>query len=136
MNARQMKKRLKKQIKHLEYDNDLMRHIIDNNEDMKALYLEATKPVIGEVLQYPTQIYHVKIPIYLYQQQGATAFQNRILLNYAKNEAERKLFEAIKPSIDIKIFESTLDEPACVCASIIAGMPKAESEEMDDHNKL
>ena len=126
MNARQMKKQLKKQIKHLEYDNDLMRHIIDSNEEMKSLYLDAKKPVICEVLQYPTQIYHVKIPIYLYQQQGASAFQNRILLNYAKQEAERKLFEAIKPSIDIKVFEPTIHEPACVCASIIAGMPKGD----------
>lgn len=126
MNARQMKKQLKKQIKHLEYDNELMRRIIDNNEEMKSLYLEAKKPVICEVQQYPTQIYHVKIPIYLYQQQGATAFENIVLLNYAKQEAERKLFEAIKPSIDFKFFEPNGYEPACVCASIIAGMPKGD----------
>ena len=124
MNARQVKKQLKKQIKHLEYDNDLMRHIIDNNEEMKSLYLKANKPVICEVLQYPTQIYHVKIPIY--PQRGATGFQNTLMLNCAKDEAERKLFEAIKSAIDIKIFEPTAYEPACIEASIIAGTPKGD----------
>lgn len=38
MNARQSKKRLKKQIYRLAYDNKLMREIIDNSPEMAELY--------------------------------------------------------------------------------------------------
>lgn len=45
MNARQMKKNLKKQIRRLKSDNDLMRRIIADSPSMQGLYDAFNKPV-------------------------------------------------------------------------------------------
>lgn len=45
MNARQAKKRLKKEIAKLKSDNDLMFRIISNSQEMSELYDAYTKPV-------------------------------------------------------------------------------------------
>ena len=45
MNARQAKKRLKKEISRLKRDNALMRSIIDDSEAMSDLYNRFTEPV-------------------------------------------------------------------------------------------
>lgn len=45
MNARQMKKNLKKQIRRLKSGNDLMRRIIENSHEMQELYYLWNKPL-------------------------------------------------------------------------------------------
>ena len=45
MNARQMKKNLKKQINKLQSDNDLMRNIIADNPSMQETYDRWTQPL-------------------------------------------------------------------------------------------
>lgn len=45
MNARQMKKNLKKQIRRLKSDNDLMRRIIADSPSMQELYNLWNKPL-------------------------------------------------------------------------------------------
>lgn len=45
MNARQMKKKLKRQIHKLESDNDLMRRIIYDNDSMRDLLAYGNQPM-------------------------------------------------------------------------------------------
>ena len=45
MNARQSKKKLKRQIARLESDNDLMRRIIENSPDMAEQYALWSQPL-------------------------------------------------------------------------------------------
>lgn len=56
MNARQMKKKLKMQIERLEFENKIMKQIIDDSPAMAELYNRYTEPVkvvhINNLKQY------------------------------------------------------------------------------------
>lgn len=60
MNARQTKKRLKKQIDKLKSDNDLMRRIIADSPKMQELYDVYTKPLSCTVATMQFQEYRSK----------------------------------------------------------------------------
>lgn len=60
MNARQTKKRLKKQISKLQADNDLMRRIIADSPKMQELYDAYNKPLNATFTRMPLQEYRAK----------------------------------------------------------------------------
>lgn len=60
MNARQMKKSLKKRINRLETDNDLMRSIIANSPKMQKIYDAYNKPLNVTCTTMPFQEYRSK----------------------------------------------------------------------------
>ena len=60
MNARQMKKCLKKQIGKLQSDNDLMRRIIADSPTMQELYDAYNKPLNVTYTTIPFQEYRSK----------------------------------------------------------------------------
>lgn len=60
MNARQTKKRLKKQIDKLQIDNDLMRRIIADSPKMQELYDAYTQPLHVTRTTIPFQEYRSK----------------------------------------------------------------------------
>ncbi len=60
MNARQTKKRLKKQINKLQADNDLMRRIIADSPKMQELYDAYNKPLNVTCTTMPFQEYKSK----------------------------------------------------------------------------
>ena len=93
MNARQTKKRLKKEIDKLKSDNDLMFRIISNSQEMSELYDKYTKPV---------NVIHTTIPFQ--ELKARVAFplveaENKENIKYVKMEIAEKLFESIKDCI-------------------------------------
>ena len=65
MNARQMKKCLKKQVAKLQSDNDLMQRIIADTPEMQYLYDAYNKPFNATLTTLPFQEFNVKrtIPV-------------------------------------------------------------------------
>lgn len=60
MNARQIKKRMKRQIESLESDNDLMKRIIADSSKMQELYDLYNKPVNVQHATMPFQEFRQK----------------------------------------------------------------------------
>ena len=97
MNARQMKKCLKKQINKLQSDNDLMRRIIADSPEMQELYDVYTKPCNVTHTTLPFQEFKVKrmIPVYMADVEG--------IIEHTKQSVAKDLFEGIKENITYEV---------------------------------
>ena len=97
MNARQTKKRLKKQIIKLQSDNYLMRRIIADSPEMQELYDVYNKPLNTTCTTIPFQEFEVKrmIPAYMADVEG--------IIEHTKQSVAKDLFEGIKEYITYKI---------------------------------
>lgn len=115
MNARKMKKRLKKQIDKLKSDNDLMHDVIANSPSMQELYDRWTKPlnVVHSSMRF--QKFKVK-RIVLTRENEVTDI---IEIECAKQLAAKDLLERIKDEITYKV--DTEQGFPTVTASIIVG---------------
>lgn len=93
MNARQMKKCLKKRINRLESDNDLMRRIIADSPTMQELYDLYNKPLNVQHTTMPFQEFKAKrmIPVYMSDVDG--------VIEHTKQAVAKDLFEGIKDNI-------------------------------------
>lgn len=97
MNARQMKKYLKKQIIKLQSDNDLMRRIIADSPEMQALYDVYNKPLNVTHTTLPFQEFKAKriIPVYMADVEG--------IIEHTKQAVAKDLLEDIKENITYEI---------------------------------
>lgn len=98
MNARQMKKCLKKQIIKLQSDNDLMRRIIADSPKMQELYDVYTKPLNVTRTTLPFQEFKARrmLPtIYMEDVEG--------IIEYTKQAVAKDLFEGIKENITYEV---------------------------------
>jgi len=113
MNARQMKKHLKKQIGKLQSDNDLMRRIITDSPTMQELYDLYNKPkfVTHTTMQFQEYRSRRFLPPYRPYDAGFIAL--------FKQSLTKDLFEAIKENITYEI--DTECEAPTITASIFVG---------------
>lgn len=97
MNARQTKKRLKKQIIKLQSDNYLMRRIITDSPEMQELYDAYNKPLNTTCTTIPLQKFEVKrmIPVYMADVEG--------IVEHTKQSVAKDLFEDIKQCITYEV---------------------------------
>lgn len=97
MNARQMKKRLKKQIDKLQSNNDLMRRIIADSPKMQELYDVYTKPLNVTCATMPFREFIAKrmIPVYMSDVEG--------IVEHTKQAVAKDLFEGIKENITYEV---------------------------------
>ena len=97
MNARQTKKRLKKQIIKLQSDNYLMRRIIADSPKMQELYDVYNKPLNTTCTTIPFQKFEVKrtIPAYMTDVEG--------IIEHTKQSVAKDLFEDIKEYITYEV---------------------------------
>ena len=113
MNARQMKKRLKKQIETLQSDNILMHKIIADSPKMQELYDVYTGPLNHTITTMPFQEFRVKrtIPnMYMVYDEA---------IERTKQLAAMDLFEGVKENITYKIHTEL--ESTSIMASIFIG---------------
>jgi hypothetical protein len=98
MNARQMKKRMKKQIDKLQSDNDLMRKIIADSPTMQSLYDAYNRPLN---VTYTT----VKPVRYMLTRRLETYGRvfNPKFIELLKEEIARDLFARLKDDISYEI---------------------------------
>lgn len=113
MNARQVKKKLKKQITKLKFDNDLMRRIIYDSPKMQELYDLYTKPLNVTHTTIPFQEYKVSRVI---PQDKEKVDQ---YLDYLKKEMASDLFAVIEDNIVYTVHADS--SPTTITASIFAG---------------
>ena len=113
MNARQIKKYLKKQIAKLQSDNDLMRRIIADSPKMQELYDVYTKPCNVTHTTLPFQEFKVKrmIPVYMADVEG--------IIEHTKQSVAKDLFEGIKENITYEI--DAEHRPTLITGSIFVG---------------
>lgn len=114
MNARQMKKRLKKQIDKIQSDNRLMRNIIADSPTMQELYDAYNKPlnnVAHTTMQFQEFRAKRMIPI--------SRANDREIIKYIKLEVAEDLFEFIKDGITYEINEE--NELTSITGSIFIG---------------
>ena len=98
MNARQMKKGLKKKIDRLQRDNVLLKDIIVNYPDMKRLYdlyNESPKNVIHTTMRFKEVRANRMMPPYMKDIKG--------IEEHIKEAVAKDLFEDIKGSIAYKV---------------------------------
>lgn len=97
MNARQMKKYLKKRINRLESDNDLMQRIIADSPTMQELYDVYTKPLNATYATLPFQKFKAKriIPLCMADVEG--------IIEHTKQEVAEDLFKGIKDNITYEV---------------------------------
>lgn len=114
MNARQMKKRLKKQIDKIQSDNRLMRNIIADSPTMQELYDAYNKPlnnVAHTTMQFQEFRAERMIPI--------SRANDREIIKYIKLKVAEDLFEFIKDDITYEINEE--NELTSITGSIFIG---------------
>ena len=113
MNARQIKKRLKKQISTLQSDNDLMRRIIADSPKMQELYDLYTKPLNITHTTMSFQEFRVKrkIPTHMAKFEG--------IIEDTQQLVAEDLFKDVKENITYEI--DTEYESTSVTASIFIG---------------
>lgn len=116
MNARQMKKRLKKQIDKLQSDNDLMRRIIADSPTMQELYDAYTKPLNATYTTIPFQEFKVKriIPVYMADVEG--------IIEHTKQAIAKDLFECVKENMTYEV--EAEHRPISITGSIFIGRKK------------
>ena len=97
MNARQRNKVLKKQIKELQSDNDLMKRLIANSPTLQEIYGYYRKPlnVIHSTMNFEQYRSRTMIPNYI--------ANNDIAVKNTKEMLAMELFEAVKKSIIYKV---------------------------------
>ena len=113
MNARQTKKRLKKQINKLQSDNYLMRRIIADSPKMQELYDVYNKPLNVTCTTIPFQEFKVKrmIPVYMADVEG--------IIEHTKQSVAKDLFEGIKEYITYEVDAESMTPT--ITASIFVG---------------
>lgn len=111
MNARQKAKKLKKEIKSLKSDNDLMRNIIADCPDMQELYDAYNKPKFVTHTTMHFQEYRAKRIIPVYMDSG--------VIEPAKRAVAMDLLEAIKENITYEVGIEGMS--ATITASIFVG---------------
>lgn len=94
MNARKMKKCLKKQIDKLKSDNDLMHDIIANNPSMQETYDRWTQPL---------NVVHSSIRFQKFKVKRIAASPANWEIEYTKQFAAGELLKGIKDSITYKV---------------------------------
>ena len=94
MNARQMKKHLKKQIYKLQSDNDLMRRIIADSPKMQELYDVWTKPL---------NVTHTTLSFQEFKAKRMIPVCSEELIELAKQSVAKDLFKDIKENITYEI---------------------------------
>ena len=114
MNARQTKKRLKKQIDKLQSDNDLMRRIIADSPKMQELYDAYTQPLNVTHTTIPLQEFKVKrtLPVYMEDVEG--------IIEHTKQSLEKDLLKGIKENITYEITDE--HKSTSMMASIVVGI--------------
>ena len=113
MNARQMKKCLKKRINRLESDNELMRRIIADSPTMQELYNLYNKPLNVHHTTIPFQEFKAKrmIPVYMADVDG--------IIEHTKEAVAKDLFEGIKDNITYEVDAECMTPT--ITASIFVG---------------
>jgi hypothetical protein len=113
MNARQVKKYLKKRINCLESDNDLMRRIIADSPTMQELYDLYNKPLNVQHTTMSYQEFKVKrmIPVYMADVDG--------IIEHTKQAVAKDLFEDIKDNITYEVDAES--KTSIITASIFVG---------------
>lgn len=114
MNARQMKKCLKKRINRLESDNDLMHRIIADSPTMQELYDLYNKPLNVQHTTMPFQEFKAKrmIPVYMADVDG--------IIEHTKKAVAKDLFEGIKDNITYEVDVECMTPT--ITASIFVGI--------------
>ena len=114
MNARQKAKKLKKEIKNLESDNDLMRRIIADTPVMQELYDAYNKPkfVAHTTMQFQELRTRRIIPAYMADVEG--------VIERSKQAAAEDLFECVKDNITYEVDDK--DRTPIITASIFVGI--------------
>ena len=110
MNARKMKKQLKKQINKLQSNNDLMHDIIADSPSMQETYDRWTKPL---------NVIHSRLRFEKFKVKRISASPANREIDYTKQFAARELLEGIKDSITYEV--DTEQSFHTVTASIIIG---------------
>jgi len=113
MNARQMKKCLKKRINRLKSDNDLMRRIIADSPTMQELYDLYNKPLNVRHTTMSFQEFKAKrmIPVYMADVDG--------IIEHTKQAVAKDLFEGIKDNITYEVDAECMTPT--ITASIFVG---------------
>ena len=97
MNARQMKKCLKKRINRLESDNDLMRRIIADSPTMQELY---------DLFNKPYNVHHATMEFQEFKSKriipGYMVGDERFI-EYTKQAVAKDLFDEIKNNITYEV---------------------------------
>lgn len=114
MNARQMKKCLKKRINCLESDNNLMHRIIADSPKMQELYDRFDKPVNVQYTTMSFQQFKAKriIPVYMADVNG--------IIEHTKQTVAKDLFEGIKDNITYEVDAECMTPT--ITASIFVGI--------------
>jgi len=110
MNARQQKKRLKKQIDKLQLDNDLMRRIIVDSPTMQELYDLYNKPLF---------VTHTAMQFQEYRSRRFLAPDRPYdagIIALLKQEVTEDLLDALKYHIDYKL------DTECISPNITASI--------------
>lgn len=110
MNARQKAKNLKKKIKVLESDNDLMHEIINDSSMMQELYDLYSKPlnITNTTMQFQEYKAKKMIPINMKDFDG--------MVELTKQALAEDLFEGVKENITYKM------DTECMMSTIIASI--------------
>lgn len=113
MNARQMKKYLKKQINKLQSDNDLMRRIIADSPTMQELYDLYSSSLKVTHTTIPIQEFKAKrmIPVYMADVEG--------IIKHTKQALAQDLLDGIKEHITYEV--NTDYRATSITASIFVG---------------
>lgn len=113
MNARQMKKCLKRQIDKLQSDNDLMHEIIADSSKMQELYDFYTEPLNNIRTTMPIKELKAKrmIPVYMADVEG--------IIDRTKQAVAKDLFEGIKDNITYEV--NAESRATSITASIFVG---------------
>lgn len=117
MNARQMKKCLKKQIDKLQSDNDLMRRIIADSPKMQELYDAYTQPLNVTHTALSFQEFKAKrtIPVYLADIEGIIEYTKQAIAIDLCKDIELNTEENITYEIDVE------HKPITITGSIFIG---------------
>jgi hypothetical protein len=116
MNARQLKKKFKKQINKLKADNDLMQRIISDSPKMQEFY---------DLYNKPLNVTHMTIPFHEYKvrktipQDMENVDYCHYCLEHLKKEMASDLFACIEDNIVYDIHADSF--PITITASIFAG---------------
>jgi len=113
MNARQVKKKLKKQIIKLKSDNALMQRIISDSPKMQELYDLYTKPLNVTHTTIPFQEY--KVSKIIPQEMENVDYY----LEHLKKEMASDLFAGIEENIVYAVHADS--SPVTITASIFVG---------------
>ena len=108
MNARQLKKRLKKEIRALKSDNNLMREIISNSPHMQELYDKYNRPLNTTFTAMQFKEYRT-----------SKVVEDPQYIELHKCELARELFDSVRQDIT---YEDSVEGPSTILvASLFVG---------------